>query len=225
MEIISTGAYGASSGNVAQSPWHVTVAEQNDEDTNAGLLTGKFFLQKSRATVQAILNDIQATAERLSAPCQVGDVEALLHAKETISVIETTQQEKMKAFGDARKLLMYLGNVQGVDVKADLRKLEAGETLWGKLSSRHPKKPRRSNQPKKLPVSSSQLSWTSIRNKHTNTRSSFEKKMLSGDLKYLLTKRNRVYRMPANCNKKSVPSTKSGVVWQKSLTWWSKLPP
>jgi dynein heavy chain len=134
IEIAYDGTFGGVPGPLGQGPWEVKVDEMNDTVAeDAGRLASESFLNKARSMMKATIDSINQVDKDLSAEVVIGDVSALLRAKETISLIDNGQEEKQREFEAQRQLIDYLGTWQAADTKADLRKLEAAENTWAKL--------------------------------------------------------------------------------------------
>jgi dynein heavy chain len=134
IDISYDGTFGGVPGPLGQGPWEVKVEEANEKVAeDAGRLASTSFLNKARSMMTDTIESIDQIDKDLSAEVVIGDVSALLRAKETISLIDNGQAEKERQFEAQRQLIEYLGTWQGADTKADLRKLEAAEVTWSKL--------------------------------------------------------------------------------------------
>ena len=141
IQIEFDGTFGGTAAPLGQGPWEVTVEEPGDKvPEDAGKLNSASFLNKARGMITTTIDAINQVDKDLNAEVIIGDIMALLRAKETIALIDNGQADKAREFETQRQLIDYLGTWQGADTKSDLRKLEAAEGLWERLRKASSKK-------------------------------------------------------------------------------------
>ena len=135
IEVSFDGTFGGVAAPLGQGPWEVVVVDPPDKVAeDAGRLASSSFLAKARDMMKETAKSVASIDKILNTEVVIGDVGALLKAKETISAIDNGQEERAREFAAQRQLIDYLGKYQGAEVKGDFRKLEATESLWQKCT-------------------------------------------------------------------------------------------
>eukprot|EP00946_MAST-07B_sp_MAST-7B-sp1_P001405 g1405.t1 len=141
IEVSFDGTFGGVAAPLGQGPWEVVVVDPPDKVAeDAGRLASSSFLAKARDMMKETAKSVASIDKILNTEVVIGDVGALLKAKETISAIDNGQEERAREFAAQRQLIDYLGKYQGAEVKGDFRKLEATESLWQKCTKMSGKK-------------------------------------------------------------------------------------